>query len=156
MAQWERTCLPTLETQDTQVRSLTREDPLEEGTATHASILAWRIPWTEEPGGLHSMGSQRVRHDWAGTHRQAMGHVLKRAMFKVTWGWVRNPWLFWVSVAPYLARTCTAVWVCHFPPGILSSRQITGFSALCCPRLPVPSAQCHATDTADNQFTHLQ
>ena len=40
-----------------------QEDPLEEGTATHSSILAWRIPWTEEPGGLQSMGSQRVRHD---------------------------------------------------------------------------------------------
>ena len=39
------------------------EDPLEEGVATHSSILAWRIPWTEEPGGLQSMGSQRVRHD---------------------------------------------------------------------------------------------
>ena len=40
-----------------------QEDPLEEGMATHASILAWRIPWTEEPGGLQSMGSQRVRHN---------------------------------------------------------------------------------------------
>ena len=39
------------------------EDPLEKGTATHSSILAWRIPWTEEPGGLQSMGSQRVGHD---------------------------------------------------------------------------------------------
>ena len=39
---------------------------LEEGMATHSSILAWRIPWTEEPGGLQSTGSQRVRHDWAG------------------------------------------------------------------------------------------
>ena len=39
------------------------EDPLEEGMATHSSILAWRIPWTEEPGGLRSTGSQRVRHD---------------------------------------------------------------------------------------------
>ena len=39
------------------------EDPLEEGMATHSSILAWRIPWTEEPGGLRSMGSQRVGHD---------------------------------------------------------------------------------------------
>ena len=41
------------------------KDPLEEGMATHSSILAWRIPWTEEPGGLQSMGSQRVRHRWA-------------------------------------------------------------------------------------------
>ena len=45
------------------VRSLGREDPLEEGMATHSSILAWRIPWTEEPDGLQPMGSQRVRHD---------------------------------------------------------------------------------------------
>ena len=44
-------------------QSLGREDPLEEEMVTHSSILAWRIPWTEEPGGLQSMGSQRVRHD---------------------------------------------------------------------------------------------
>ena len=43
-------------------QSLGREDPLEDGMATHSSILAWRFPWTEEPGGLQSMGSQRVRH----------------------------------------------------------------------------------------------
>ena len=46
-----------------QVRSLGQEDPLEEGVETHSSILAWRIPWTEEPGGLWAMGSQRGRHD---------------------------------------------------------------------------------------------
>ena len=45
------------------VRSLGGEDRLEEGMATHSSVLAWKIPWTEEPGGLRSMGSQRVRHD---------------------------------------------------------------------------------------------
>ena len=45
------------------VQSLGQEDPLEEGMATHSSILAWEIPWAEEPGGLQSMGSQRVRHD---------------------------------------------------------------------------------------------
>ena len=43
--------------------SLGQEDPLEEGMAAHSSILAWRIPWTEEPGGIQSMGSQRVRHN---------------------------------------------------------------------------------------------
>ena len=47
--------------QETQVQSLGQEDPLEEEMATHSSILAWRIPWTEEPGRLQSMGSQRVR-----------------------------------------------------------------------------------------------
>jgi len=50
-------------TQETGVQSLGWEDPLEKEMATHSSILAWRIPWTEEPGGLQSMGSQRVRHD---------------------------------------------------------------------------------------------
>ena len=45
------------------VLSLGQEDPLEEGMATHSSILAWRIPWTEKPGGLQSMGSQKVRYD---------------------------------------------------------------------------------------------
>ena len=49
--------------QETQVQSLDQEDPLEKEMATHSSILAWKIPWTEKPGGLQSMGSQRVRHD---------------------------------------------------------------------------------------------
>ena len=49
---------------ETKVLSLGLEDPLEKGMATHSSILAWRIPWTEEPGGLQPMGSQRVGHDW--------------------------------------------------------------------------------------------
>ena len=49
--------------QETWVRSLGQEDPLEKGMATHSSTLAWGIPWTEEPGGLQSMGSLRIRHD---------------------------------------------------------------------------------------------
>ena len=53
--------LPAL--QETQVRSLGQEDPLEKGMATHSSILAWRTPWTEESGGLQSLGLQRVGHD---------------------------------------------------------------------------------------------
>ena len=67
----QRTCivaqsvknLPVM--QETCVRSLGREDPLEKGMATHSSVLAWRIPWTEEPGRLQSMGSYRVRHELA-------------------------------------------------------------------------------------------
>ena len=46
-----------------QVRSLGWEDPLEEGMAIHSSIIAWRIPWTEEPGGLQSIGSPKIRHE---------------------------------------------------------------------------------------------
>ena len=57
--------LPTQETQETWFPSLGWEDPLEEGIATHSRILAWRISWTEEPGGLPSIGSQRVRHKWS-------------------------------------------------------------------------------------------
>ena len=53
------------ETQETQVQSLGQEDPLEEEMATHSNILAWKIPRTEEPGGLQSMGSQKGRHDLA-------------------------------------------------------------------------------------------
>ena len=49
--------------QETHVQSLGQEDPLEKGVVTHSTILVWRIPWTEEPGGLSSMGSQRVGHD---------------------------------------------------------------------------------------------
>ena len=59
--------------QETQVQPLGREDLLEKRMATHSSILAWRIPWSEEPGGIQSLGSQRVGHDRAtnthtGTH----------------------------------------------------------------------------------------
>ena len=65
MAQIVKT-LPAV--QETQVQSLNWEDPLEKEMATPSSILAWKIPWTEEPGGLQSMGSQRVGHDLTYTH----------------------------------------------------------------------------------------
>ena len=54
--------------QETQIQFLGWEDPLEEEIATHSSILAWRIPWTEKPGGLQSIRSQRVGHNWASEH----------------------------------------------------------------------------------------
>ena len=56
--------------QETWVWSLGQEDPLEKGKATQSSILAWRIQWTEEPGRLQSMGSERVGHDWINTHNR--------------------------------------------------------------------------------------
>ena len=61
MAQWKN---PPASEGD-MVQSLGQEDPLEKGTATHSSILAWRIPWTEKAGGLQSMGSLRVGHNWS-------------------------------------------------------------------------------------------
>ena len=59
--------------QEMQIWSLGREDPLEEEMATHSSILAWEIPWIEDPGGLQSMGSKRVEHDWASEQAQRHG-----------------------------------------------------------------------------------
>ena len=66
-------------TQDTQVRSLGREDPLDKGMATHSSILAWKIPRTEEPGRLQAMGSQRVDTTEQPTHNVngRRGHYAK-------------------------------------------------------------------------------
>ena len=61
------------ETQETWVRSPGGEDPLEEGTVTHSSVLAWRNPWTEEPGGLQFMGSRRVGPDRAAEHAVSQG-----------------------------------------------------------------------------------
>ena len=70
MAQIEKN-LPA--TWETQVQFLGKEDPLEMDMATHSSILAWKISWTEEPGGLQSLRSQRVRHDRAHTHVWILG-----------------------------------------------------------------------------------
>ena len=86
MAQWQRIHLPVQEIQDTRVQSLGQEDPLEKEMATHSSILA-----TEEPGGLQSMGLQRVRHDLAtkttttdSLRRKRKGPCVSRKSIKVT------------------------------------------------------------------------
>jgi len=63
VAQWQRIHLPVQDMQETWVHSLGSQGHREEEMATHSSILVWKIPWTEEPGGLQSMGSQRVEHD---------------------------------------------------------------------------------------------
>ena len=55
--------------------TLGQEDPLEEDMATHSSVPAWRIPWTEEPGRLQSMGSQRVEHNWKDLHTQMSTNI---------------------------------------------------------------------------------
>ena len=78
--------------QEMQVTSLGQEDPLEKEMATHSSILAWEIPWTEEPGGLQSIGWQRVGHDWATkqqqrecTHRRRESEGITEAEGRVAW-----------------------------------------------------------------------
>ena len=72
--------------QDTQVWSLDRKDPLEEENATHSRILAWKIPWTEEPGGLQSMGSQRVGRDLA-TKTTSTTKSLPLIFLNSLWQW---------------------------------------------------------------------
>ena len=74
---------------ETQVRSLGREDPLEKEMATHSSILAWSIPWTEKPGRIQSMGLQRVRHDWAIKHpHMPMYRGLEMMIFRELPWWI--------------------------------------------------------------------
>ena len=63
---------------ETEVRSLGWEDSLEEGTTTHSSLVTWRIPWTEEPGSLWSIGLERVRHDWSN-----LAHTHPRKIYKI-------------------------------------------------------------------------
>ena len=71
------------ETQETQVQFLGQEDPLEEEMSIHSSILAWKMPWTEEPGGLQSMGLQRDGHDLATEHYKINAqYTPKRKMSK--------------------------------------------------------------------------
>ena len=69
--------------QETQVQSLGQEDPPEKGMATQSSFLAWRIPWTEEPGGLPTMGLQRVGHDW-----ETNTHITWRWLIKLNHDWL--------------------------------------------------------------------
>ena len=102
---------------------LGREDALEEGMATHCSTLAWRIPWTEEPGGLQSKGSQRVRHDrgdWAHTHRlfatgmsfrwSVCSNLLSVHFLITLWTWNSHPHFF-LSSSPPMRAALTL----HFP-----------------------------------------
>ena len=83
---------------ETWVRSLGREDPLEKEMATHSSILAWRIPWMEEPGGQQSMGLQRVGHDWVTSLSLSL---------LTTCMWVQTiPYLWDFTLLSYLSDHC--------------------------------------------------
>ena len=73
--------------QETWVQSLGWEDLLEKGMATHSRILVWRIPWTEEPGGLQSVGSQRVGHDSVTDIQHTHIQVLREVLQNLHYGW---------------------------------------------------------------------
>ena len=72
------------EMQETQVQSLGWEDPPEEKMATQSTVLAWRIPWTEEPGGLQSMGLQRAVYDWVTEHQLFYRNTTRLANYNHT------------------------------------------------------------------------
>ena len=80
-----------------QVQSLGWEDPLEKDVAIHSSILAWRIPWTEEPGGLQSIGSQRVRHDWSN-----LAHIRTQTLISIHIG--NSLVVRWLGLCSFTAR----------------------------------------------------
>ena len=89
--------------QETRVRFLDQEDPLEKEMATHSSILAWRISWPEEPPGLQSMGSQRTGPDWACTHAN---HSVKNRLLSIPFDQnFLHPWLLhaFVNSCPHIA-----------------------------------------------------
>ena len=103
-------------TQETWAQSLGSEDPLEKGMATHSRILAWRIPRTEEPGGLQSTGSQRVRHDWANQHTFSVnlrnGDVVFQWLFISCRCWTWLSQVAWRGIALWkqtsgVSRLCT-------------------------------------------------
>ena len=114
MTQWERICLPM---QKIWNPSLGQEDPLKEEMTTYSSTLAWKIPWTEEPGGLQSTGSQRVGHDWAHTqciyanHNIWMGEtkLMKMNLEKMLPNMRRNHVIFFCPHSLALLKT-TSIW----------------------------------------------
>ena len=97
--------------QQVQVQSLGWEDPLEKGLATHSSILAWRIPWTEEPGRIQSLGSQRVGHNWATNTLIALIRYVTMAKTSIVFGFRFLMTLNRVST--WLPGTWQAGSLCH-------------------------------------------
>ena len=97
--------------------TLDRKDPLEEGMAAHSSILAWRIPRTEEPGGLQSMGSQRVRHNWATKHSTAHIYpqiILEGVLLNCSWNMVGFKEILVPLLKSFPLSVSIFSWTCHW------------------------------------------
>ena len=109
--------------QETWVQSLGREDPLEKEMATHSSILAWRIPWTEEPGGLQSTGSQRVGHDWVTSLSLSLVAQMVKHLSTMRETWVQS--LGWEDILEKEVATHSSILAWKIPwteePGRLQS-----------------------------------
>ena len=121
--------------QETQVQSLGQEDPLEEEMATHSRVLAWRFPWTEEPGRLQSMGSQRIGYNWTTRQRQqqlwALAHS-EQFFFSLPRSLPKLPrWGFWDHESGAWSRAArrAALLECQESQGHLACFASAGLSA---------------------------
>ena len=112
-------CLPV---QETGVQSLGQEDPLEEERATHSSILARRIPWTEEPGRLHSMGSQRIGHNSATNTfmERITPKVASSLVSPSSWGLLPGLWHL-PGIIKWVSMTCVPT---SSKPGVISTHPL--------------------------------
>ena len=130
MAGWVKN-LPVM--QKMKVWFLHQEDPLEEEMATHSSILAWKVPWTEELGGLQSMESQRVKHAWALTHLKINGLNIPNKRIRLS-DWFKNSSLYDPAIATATAKSLQSCLTLCDPidssppgspvPGILQARTL--------------------------------
>ena len=116
--------------QETWVWSLGQGDPLEEEMATHSSILAWRIPWAEELGGLQSMGSQRVRQDWATKQQSSVSSVQSLSCVQL----FVTPWTAARQTSLFLTNSWSLLKLMSIKPVMPPNHLI-----LCCPLLLLPS-----------------
>ena len=116
---------------ETWVPSLGWEDPLEKEMATHSSTLAWKIPWTEEPCRLQSMGSQRVRHDWATSLHFTSYHVGSQSLdqgsnpWPLHWKLRANQWptrevLYWLDLVYHFSLCSLQILFIRFPRGFVN------------------------------------
>ena len=129
MAQWSRIRLLMQKTQETRVPSLGQEDPLEKEMETHSSILIWRIPWMEEHGRLHSIGSQKIRYDWSDLAHTGMTEVMSWKLLMrlglkscVKYCCMHGNLLllitycfYWVNIGLHIAKLYSCRWIVTFP-----------------------------------------
>ena len=126
---------------ETWVRSLGREDPLEKEMATHSSILAWRTPWMEEPGGLQSTGLQRVGHDWATSLSFFLSTLLSTYPLKYQFSSVAQLCPIFATVWTTAHQASLSITNCRSLPKPMSIELVmpSNHLILCCPLLLLPS-----------------
>ena len=116
------------ETQETSVRSLGQEDPLEKGMVTHSGVLTWISPWREGPGGLLSRGLQRVRHDWATKHARTLNFLQIWTKLKGTYPSLKHTEYF------HCPKSCLCSIYSSLPtPTLATTDLFIIFTALPCP-----------------------